>query len=91
MRIKEDDLQYTRLPLGEFLERFDKIVNKWSEQRDTYSTNCKNFNQEPVVGTAEFTEAWKWLNKNKKLSKFAAMTMTNYSILHLKKRLDVLC
>ena len=37
-RIKEDDLQYTRLPFGEFLKRVDNIVNKWSELRDPSST-----------------------------------------------------
>ena len=64
--LKEGPLQYNQQPLGEFLETVEEqIIQKWSEERDSISVNCKQFNHEPAVGTAEFTEAWKWPNKKK--------------------------
>ena len=57
-----------RAPLPQFLDTVKtKLIHYWSRARDPANVNFRPFETCVLIGLKEYTDAWEWLQKKKKI------------------------
>jgi len=65
--IKDDGTFRERHVLSRFLTTSSDIVHNWSIDRDSSSTNAKQFATEPTISLELWTSSYQWAKANKKI------------------------
>ena len=61
--VKDESTMRERLPLGQFLDTVDnKIVGRWSRERQPGLVNGKKWHKEPIITTLDFTKGYQWIS-----------------------------
>ena len=64
--VKDESTMRERLPLGQFLDTVDnKIVGRWSRERQPGLVNGKKWHKEPIITTLDFTKGYQWISEKK--------------------------
>ena len=66
--VKEYATLRERAPLPQFLDTVKtKLIHYWSRARDPANVNFRPFETCVLIGLKEYTDAWEWLQKKKKI------------------------